>query len=57
MLDADKLLSPISCPKQPLNKEQNVQIDSAASSGGQGLTSLGLRLRQHCQFFTLVFLC
>jgi len=38
--------------KNGFNKRKvEVKIDSAASSGGQGrLTSLGLRLRQHCQF-------
>jgi hypothetical protein len=39
-----------------VSKKQNVKIDSAASSGGQGkLTSLGVRLSQHCQFFKFHF--
>jgi hypothetical protein len=39
--------------KQRVNREQNLEIGSAASSGRQKkiLASLGLRLRQHFQFF------
>ena len=41
--------------KQSVNKKHSIYIDSAASSGGQGnVASLGLRLRQHCQFLNLV---
>jgi hypothetical protein len=38
-------------------EKQNVKIDNPASIGGQGniLGSLGLRLRQHCPFLTLLF--
>jgi len=44
--------------KQRLNNKQDFEIGSAAASGDQGkytnmLASLGLRLRQHCQFLTL----
>jgi hypothetical protein len=47
--------------KQRGNKEQSVEIDSAASSGGQGstrntLASVGLRLKQQCQYLMLAFL-
>jgi len=45
--------------KQSVNNARNVEIDSAASSGVQWIcikifsASLGLSLRQHCQFLTL----
>jgi len=45
--------------KQRVNEKQNVESDSAASSGGQGKylnvmsASLGPGLRQHCQFLML----
>jgi len=36
-----------------ISREQNPEIDSAASNGGQEMcASLGLRLRQHCQLLT-----
>jgi len=45
--------------KQHVNKKQNVEIDSSASNRVQGkymLASLGVRLRQNCQFFNYPFL-
>jgi len=44
--------------KQRVNRQQNVETYSAASSRNQGknLKYFGLRLRQHCQFLTLHFM-
>jgi ribosomal protein L30/L7E len=47
--------------KQRVNKKQNFEIDSAASSRGQRkyikmLASLGLHFRRHCKYLKLTFL-
>jgi len=45
--------------KQHVNKKQTVEIDSSASNWAQGkymLASLGVHLRQHCQFWHYLFL-